>query len=163
MREVEAIGGNITASSSRERMSYTFGALKTYVPQMVELLVDCVRNQALLDWEVNEQVYLFVFLGSLPPLFGYCNLILICPPQLLKMRAEISECSKNPHHLLLEAIHSTGYSGAYANSLLASEAAVSRLNSNVLENFVSVSPEYHIFSSFTPFDRNLFAFDFIFL
>ncbi|XP_047950411.1 mitochondrial-processing peptidase subunit alpha-like isoform X1 [Salvia hispanica] len=111
VREVEAIGGNITASSSRERMSYTFGALKTYVPQMVELLVDCVRNQALLDWEVNEQ--------------------------LLKMRAEISECSKNPHHLLLEAIHSTGYSGAYANSLLASEAAVSRLNSNVLENFVS--------------------------
>ncbi|XP_042056809.1 mitochondrial-processing peptidase subunit alpha-like [Salvia splendens] len=111
VREVEAIGGNITASSSRERMSYTSAALKTYVPQMVELLVDCVRNQAFLDWEVNEQ--------------------------LLKVRAEISEYSKNPHRLLLEAIHSTGYSGAYANCLLASEAAVSRLNSNVLENFVS--------------------------
>ncbi|XP_057765173.1 mitochondrial-processing peptidase subunit alpha-like [Salvia miltiorrhiza] len=111
VREVEAIGGNVIASASREHMSYTYDALKTYVPQMVELLVDCVRNPAFLDWEVNEQ--------------------------LLKVSAEISEYSKNPHHLLLEAIHSTGYAGAYANGLLASEAALSRLNSTVLEDFVS--------------------------
>lgn len=56
MREVEAIGGNVTASASREQMGYTYDALKTYVPQMVELLVDCARNQAFLDWEVKEQV-----------------------------------------------------------------------------------------------------------
>ena len=59
VREVEAIGGNVTASASREQMGYTFDALKTYVPQMVELLVDCVRNQAFKDWEVNEQVLYF--------------------------------------------------------------------------------------------------------
>ncbi|XP_042000195.1 mitochondrial-processing peptidase subunit alpha-like [Salvia splendens] len=111
VREVEAIGGNVTASASREHMSYTYDALKTYVPQMVELLVDCVRNPAFLDWEVSEQI--------------------------LKVSAEISEYSENPHHLLLEAIHSTGYSGAYANGLLASEAAVNRLNGTVLEKFVS--------------------------
>ena len=56
VREVEAIGGNVTASASREQMSYSFDALKTYLPQMVEILVDCVRNPAFLDWEVNEQV-----------------------------------------------------------------------------------------------------------
>lgn len=56
MREVEAIGGNVTSSASREQMGYTYDALKTYVPQMVELLVDSVRNQAFLDWEVKEQV-----------------------------------------------------------------------------------------------------------
>lgn len=88
-------------------------------------------------------MFAFVFLGSLPSLFGYNNGILICPLQLLKVSAEISEYSKNPHHLLLEAIHSTGYSGAYANGLMASEAAVSGLNSSVLEDFVSVSPEHH--------------------
>nr|GEW57862.1 mitochondrial-processing peptidase subunit alpha-like [Tanacetum cinerariifolium] len=54
VREVEAIGGNVTASASREQMGYTYDALKTYFPQMVELLVDCVRNQAFKDWEVNE-------------------------------------------------------------------------------------------------------------
>ncbi|CAA2980922.1 mitochondrial-processing peptidase subunit alpha [Olea europaea subsp. europaea] len=111
VREVEAIGGNVTSSVSREHMSYTYDALKTYVPQMVELLVDCVRNPAFLDWEVSEQ--------------------------LQKMSAEISEYSKNPQHVLLEAIHSAGYSGPYANSLLASESAVNRLNSTVLEEFVA--------------------------
>lgn len=61
VREVEAIGGNIGASASREQMGYTFDALKTYVPEMVELLVDCVRNPVFLDWEFNEEVTIFVF------------------------------------------------------------------------------------------------------
>lgn len=56
VREVEAIGGNTGASASREQMGYTLDALKTYVPEMVELLVDCVRNPAYLDWEINEEV-----------------------------------------------------------------------------------------------------------
>lgn len=59
VREVEAIGGNVEASSSREQMSYTYKALKTYVPEMVELLIDSVRNPVFLDWEVNEEVVLF--------------------------------------------------------------------------------------------------------
>lgn len=56
VREVEAIGGNVQASASREHMGYNYDALKTYVPEMVELLIDSVRNPAFLDWEVNEQV-----------------------------------------------------------------------------------------------------------
>lgn len=61
VREIEAIGGNIGASASREQMGYTFDALKTYVPQMIELLVDCVRNPAFLDWEVNEEVFIICY------------------------------------------------------------------------------------------------------
>ncbi|CAJ1937086.1 unnamed protein product [Sphenostylis stenocarpa] len=111
VREIEAIGGNVQASASREQMGYTFDALKTYVPEMVELLVDCVRNPVFLDWEVNEQ--------------------------LLKVKAEIGEASKNPQDLLLEAIHSAGFSGALANPLLASESALNRLNGTILEEFVA--------------------------
>ncbi|KAK9043870.1 hypothetical protein V6N11_072194 [Hibiscus sabdariffa] len=110
VREVEAIGGNVNAAVSREQIGYTFDALKTYVPEMVELLVDCVRNPAFLDWEVNEQ--------------------------LQKVKEEIAEAANNPHGLLLEAIHSAGYSGALANPLLAPESAVNLLNSTVLEDFV---------------------------
>lgn len=63
VREVEAIGGSVAASASREQMAYTFDALKTHVPEMVELLVDSVRNPVFLDWEVNEEVILdLVFL-----------------------------------------------------------------------------------------------------
>lgn len=59
--------------------------------------------------------------------------------QLEKVKAEIDEYSKNPQHLLLEAVHSAGYSGSYGNSLAATEATVNRLNSTVLEEFVAVS------------------------
>ncbi|XP_078438733.1 mitochondrial-processing peptidase subunit alpha-like [Wolffia australiana] len=111
VREVEAIGGNVTASASREQMSYSFDALKSYLPQMVEILVDCVRNPAFLDWEVNEQVQ--------------------------KVKGEIAEISNNPQGLLLEAIHSAGYTGALANPLMASDSSVHRLDSTVLEEFVA--------------------------
>ncbi|KAL9252995.1 Mitochondrial-processing peptidase subunit alpha-like protein [Drosera capensis] len=111
VREVEAIGGNVSASASREQMGYTFDALKPYLPQMVELLVDSVRNPAFLDWEVNEL--------------------------LLKMKAEVNEASNNPQGLLLEGIHSVGFSGALANPLLAPESAIDRLSSAVLEEFVA--------------------------
>ncbi|XP_008799765.1 mitochondrial-processing peptidase subunit alpha-like [Phoenix dactylifera] len=110
VREVEAIGGNVTASASREQMGYTFDALKTYMPEMVEVLTDCVRNSVFLDWEVNEQ--------------------------LQKVKAEIGEISNNPQGLLLEAIHSAGYSGALANPLMATESAINRLDANILEDFV---------------------------
>lgn len=111
VREVEAIGGNTSASASRECMMYTFDALKTYVPEMVELLIDCVRNPAFLDWEVNEE--------------------------LQKVKSELEEVSKNPERLILEAVHSTGYSGALANPLLAPESALNRLDSSILEEFVA--------------------------
>ncbi|XP_028806491.1 mitochondrial-processing peptidase subunit alpha [Neltuma alba] len=111
VREVEAIGGNMQASASREQMGYTFDALKTYVPEMVELLIDSVRNPVFLDWEVNEE--------------------------LLKVKAEINEASKNPQDLLLEAIHSAGFVGALANPLLAQELAISRLNGTILGDFVA--------------------------
>lgn len=57
VREIEAIGGSVTASGSREQIGYTYDALKTYMPEMVEVLIDCVRNAVFLDWEVNEQVF----------------------------------------------------------------------------------------------------------
>ncbi|GAB4842317.1 hypothetical protein Ancab_012287 [Ancistrocladus abbreviatus] len=111
IREVEAIGGNIIAAASREQMSYAFDALRTYVPQMVELLVDCVRNPVFLDWEVNEQ--------------------------LQKAKLEVEELSNDPQGLLLEALHSAGYSGALANPLMAHEAALNRLDGDILEEFVN--------------------------
>ncbi|KAK4747139.1 hypothetical protein SAY87_026176 [Trapa incisa] len=111
VREVEAIGGNVAASASREQMAYTIDALKTYVPEMVELLIDSVRNPVFLDWEVNEE--------------------------LRKVKSELSELSNNPQGLLLEAIHSTGYAGALGNPLLAPESALNQLDGSMLEDFMT--------------------------
>lgn len=111
VREVEAIGGNTLASATRECMTYTFDALKTYVPEMVELLIDCVRNPAFLEWEINEE--------------------------LQKIKAELEEVLKNPERLILEAVHSAGYAGALANPLLVPESAIDRLDSDILEEFIT--------------------------
>lgn len=110
VREVEAIGGNVSASASREQMGYTYDAFKTYVPQMVEVLIDSVRNPIFFDWEISEQVN--------------------------KVKAEIAEASSNPQGLLLEAIHSAGYSGALAIPLIASESSLNKLNGSILEQFL---------------------------
>lgn len=59
--------------------------------------------------------------------------------QLQKVKHNISEASTNPEALVLEAVHSVGYKGGLANPLLAPESSISRLNSNVLEEFLSVS------------------------
>jgi processing peptidase subunit alpha len=37
-------------------MSYTYDAFKAYVPEMVEVLIDSVRNPVFFDWEIKEQV-----------------------------------------------------------------------------------------------------------
>ncbi|CAE5967506.1 unnamed protein product [Arabidopsis arenosa] len=111
VREIEAMGGNTSASASREQMGYTIDALKTYVPEMVEVLIDSVRNPAFLDWEVNEE--------------------------LRKVKVEIGEFATNPMGFLLEAVHSAGYSGALANPLYAPESAITGLTGDVLEEFVS--------------------------
>ncbi|GJN05556.1 hypothetical protein PR202_ga23196 [Eleusine coracana subsp. coracana] len=102
----ETTGGSVKASASREMMSYSYGALKTYMPEMVEVLIDCVRNPAFLDWEV-------------------------------KVKKELAKASSNPETLLLEALHSTGYSGALANPLIASGSSIGRLNTDVLEYFTA--------------------------
>jgi len=58
--------------------------------------------------------------------------------QLQKVKAELGELSNNPQGLLLEAIHSAGYAGALALPLLATEAALNRLDVPGLEKFVAV-------------------------
>ncbi|KAJ0007426.1 hypothetical protein Pint_29565 [Pistacia integerrima] len=63
---------------------------RPYVPEMVELFVDCVRNPVFLDWEVTEVLF--------------------------KLKLELGEFRNNPQGLLLEAIHSAGYAGAISKS-----------------------------------------------
>jgi len=55
------------------------------------------------------------------------------------VKAEIGELSNNPQRLLMEAVHSAGYSGALAMPLLATESALNRLNGSMLEEFAAVS------------------------
>ncbi|RWW32612.1 hypothetical protein GW17_00002695 [Ensete ventricosum] len=91
--KITTLPNGLKIASETSPIGYTYDALKTYMPEMVEVLIDSVRNAVFLDWEVNEQ--------------------------LKKVGAELGELSHNPQGLLLEAIHSAAYSGALANPLIA--------------------------------------------
>jgi hypothetical protein len=58
--------------------------------------------------------------------------------QLQKIKSEISEINDNPQGLLLEALHSAGYSGALAKPLMATESVINRLDISTLEEFIHV-------------------------
>ncbi|KAG0592382.1 hypothetical protein M758_1G241900 [Ceratodon purpureus] len=110
VREMEAIGGNVMANASRETMCYTGDAIKTFMPELVELLVDTVRNPLFNEWEVQEQ--------------------------LAKVKAETAEAVHNPQVMLYEALHSAGFIGGLGQPLMAPESTLGRLNGGVLHDFV---------------------------
>lgn len=56
VQDVEATGGNVGASASREQMVYSYDTLKAYIPQAVEVLLDSVRNPLFVQDEVDRQV-----------------------------------------------------------------------------------------------------------
>ncbi|XP_042512962.1 mitochondrial-processing peptidase subunit alpha-like isoform X2 [Macadamia integrifolia] len=91
MHDIEATGANVGASASREQMAYSYDTIKTFLPEAVELLVDCIRNPLFLDSELKEQV--------------------------AKGKAEIEAMSSNPQQFLLESLHLTGYSEPLLNDL----------------------------------------------
>ncbi|WOL11886.1 mitochondrial-processing peptidase subunit alpha-like [Canna indica] len=109
IRDVESTGGNVGASASREQMGYSYDTLKAYLPAAVELLIDCVRNPLFLESEVQEQV--------------------------IKVKREIEDITKDPQQYLLESLHLVGYSGALGRPLMAPEPALERINESIIGKF----------------------------
>ncbi|GAQ89643.1 mitochondrial processing peptidase alpha subunit [Klebsormidium nitens] len=110
VRELEAIGGNIVAGAHREVFVLAGDSVKTYLPEVVEILADSVRNPRFAPWEVAEQ--------------------------LEKVREDVHVANQRPEHLLLEALHQAGYQGSLGRPLLAPESGISRLTPDVLHRFV---------------------------
>ncbi|OAY84889.1 Mitochondrial-processing peptidase subunit alpha [Ananas comosus] len=109
VRNVEVTGGNVGASASREQMGYSYDTLKAYMPQAVELLIDCIRNPMFLHSEVEQQ--------------------------LAKVKEEVREMMKDPQKFLQESLHLVGYSGALGNPLVAPEMALERIDDSVVRKF----------------------------
>ena len=58
--------------------------------------------------------------------------------QLAKVKGELADLMNNPQSLLLEALHTVGYQGALAKSLVVSESALSQITAESLAQFVQV-------------------------
>uniref|UniRef100_A0A453GU32 Peptidase M16 N-terminal domain-containing protein n=4 Tax=Triticinae TaxID=1648030 RepID=A0A453GU32_AEGTS len=109
VQEVEATGGNVGASASREQMVYSYDTLKAYIPQAVEVLLDSVRNPLFIQDEVDRQLAL--------------------------TREEVQEVQKNPEKFLQEVLNLVGYEGAIANPLIAPEEALEIINADIIRKF----------------------------
>ncbi|KAK6941434.1 Peptidase M16, C-terminal, partial [Dillenia turbinata] len=68
VREVQAIGGNVTVDVSREQIGYTIDALKTYLPEMVE---SGKLKAELAEFSNNPQILLVEVIHSA----GFCGLL----------------------------------------------------------------------------------------
>lgn len=112
-REAEVIGANLLASASREQMAYTVDCLKTNLPEAVELLADAVMNPKLADHEVAEVA--------------------------AALKAEMTALAANPANLMMEAVHAVAYSGGLGQPLIATPAALSRVDGDALAHFIAAN------------------------
>ncbi|KAI5001647.1 hypothetical protein ZWY2020_026297 [Hordeum vulgare] len=108
VQEVEATGGNVGASASREQMVYSYDTLKAYIPQAIEVLLDSVRNPLFLQDEVDRQLAL--------------------------TREEVQEVQKNPEKFLPEVLNLVGCE-AIMKPLRAPEEALGIINADIIQKF----------------------------
>ncbi|KAM3336348.1 hypothetical protein ACQJBY_030377 [Aegilops geniculata] len=109
VQEVEATGGSVGASASRDLMVYSYDTLKAYIPQAVEVLLDSVRNPLFVQDEVDRQLDF--------------------------TREEVQEVQRNPEKFLQEVLNLVAYEGAIANPLIAPEEALEIINADIIRKF----------------------------
>ena len=105
------MSASLLAAASREQMSYTVDALKTHLPEAVELLCDSALNPKLANHEVAKMAK--------------------------DLKKEIEELKTNPQAMLMEAVHSTAYDGGLGNALLASQESIDAIDGDALREFIA--------------------------
>ncbi|CAM0958574.1 unnamed protein product [Alopecurus aequalis] len=108
-RSLEATGGKLGAEAGRERMLYSYGALRASMPLAVEVRLDCVRNPMFLRSQVRSKV--------------------------AEARGELSLLESNPELFLRESVHRVAYSGALGNPLYPTMEALGRIDRGAIRNF----------------------------
>lgn len=109
LQEIERLGANITANASREQMLYGIDSLKSYLPQVTELLCDAVVNPAMDPEEIEEQKLRMGFLLSSPDF---------------------------QQSLLPEKLVCAVYEGAYSRPLIPDVQQLQRLDADAIRQFV---------------------------
>eukprot|EP00873_Tetraselmis_striata_P007850 jgi/Tetstr1/428114/TSEL_018169.t1 len=111
VREIEAMGGNVLASASREQMAYNIDCVRSSVPEALELLLDCVVNPKFTAWDLAAQKK--------------------------KIKSELLQISEQPGTVLLEGMHYAAYQGGLGRPLLLSPEGLARLTTDDLDAFVA--------------------------
>ncbi|CAN9505237.1 unnamed protein product [Ophioblennius macclurei] len=109
-RSVEAFGGSLSVTSSRETMVYSADCLRKDVDSLLEFLVNVTTTQEFRPWEVHE---------------------LTTRVKIDKALAE--QC---PQISVIETLHEAAYKNTLSNSLYCPDYMVGRVSSEQLHSFV---------------------------
>ncbi|XP_044037223.1 cytochrome b-c1 complex subunit 2, mitochondrial [Siniperca chuatsi] len=109
-RGVEALGGSLSVTSSRETMIYTADCLRDHLDSLMEYLVNVTTAQEFRPWEVDD----------------------------LTSRVKIDKAlaQQCPQIGVIEKLHEAAYKNALSNSLYCPDYMVGRVTSNQLQSFV---------------------------
>ncbi|XP_023279055.1 cytochrome b-c1 complex subunit 2, mitochondrial-like [Seriola lalandi dorsalis] len=109
-RGVEALGGSLSVTSSRETMVYTADCLRDHLDSLLEFLVDVTTTQEFRPWEVDELT-----------------------SRVKVDRALAQQC---PQIGIIEKLHEAAYKNGLSNSLYCPDHMVGRVSSKQLQSFV---------------------------
>lgn len=109
-RGVEALGGSLSVTSSRETMVYTVDCLRDHLDTIMEYLVSVTTAQEFRPWELSELT-----------------------PRVKIDNALAQQC---PQIGVIEKLHKAAYKNALSNSLYCPDYMVGRISSNQLRSFV---------------------------
>ncbi|XP_067859640.1 cytochrome b-c1 complex subunit 2, mitochondrial [Heptranchias perlo] len=90
-RGIEAVGGSLSVTSTRDNMIYTVECMRDYVDTVMEYLINVIAAQEFRSWELSE----------LPP----------------RLKVDRAVAFQNPQIGVLENLHSAAYRRALSNPL----------------------------------------------
>uniref|UniRef100_A0A8C8RBP6 Cytochrome b-c1 complex subunit 2, mitochondrial n=1 Tax=Pelusios castaneus TaxID=367368 RepID=A0A8C8RBP6_9SAUR len=109
-RGIEAVGGSLSVTSTRENMTYSVGCLRDYVDTVMEYLINVTTAPEFRPWEVTD-----------------------LQPQL---KIDKAIAFQNPQVSVLENLHAAAYRNALANSLYCPDYMIGKITSEQLHQFV---------------------------
>ncbi|KAG7491863.1 hypothetical protein MATL_G00007880 [Megalops atlanticus] len=109
-RGVEAVGGSLSVTSSRENMIYTVECLRDHIDTVMEFLINVTTAPEFRPWE----------LADLTP----------------RVKIDKDLAHHCPQIGVVEALHAAAYKNALSNSLYCPDYMVGRISSDQLHSFV---------------------------
>ncbi|KAF7666410.1 hypothetical protein LDENG_00107710 [Lucifuga dentata] len=109
-RSVEAVGGNLSVTSSRETMVYTVNCLRDHLDAVLEFLVSVTTAQEFRPWEVADLI-----------------------SRVKTDKALAQDCTQIG---VIEKLHEAAYKNALSNSLYCPDYNVGRISPKQLQAFV---------------------------
>ncbi|MGH0161891.1 UNVERIFIED_CONTAM: hypothetical protein FKN15_042036 [Acipenser sinensis] len=109
-RGVEAVGGGLSVTSTKENMVYSVECMRDYVDTVMEYLINVTTAPEFRHWEVADRTY--------------------------RIKVDKALALQNPQLGVLENLHTAAYKSALCNTLYCPDYMVGKITSEQLHAFV---------------------------